>query len=365
MQVTNTSFTIAEYAEQMNRQDIIVNRDYQRTEEVWPPAARSYLIETILLGYPVPKLSLFQKTDLKSRKTTKEIVDGQQRSSAILDFYNGTFRVTGKSPYSGKSFEKLDDDDKQRFLSYPITVDLIINATEEEIRQLFRRINSYTVPLNPQEIRHATHQGAFKWFVVDLSEKYATSLKSIGVFTEKQLSRMADATLFTEIVMASVDGIETASKKKLNEFYAGNDVNFPQEAEMRERVDLVFEKMLEWRVLHRGNLMKPYNFFTLFLAVSHLQRPIVSLSGIYPPQGLPFQPEDVLLSNLSDLANSLDMEPDADGAQDSEGEDEDTDDIVADKFKDFIDACSEATNTERQRKERFRWLCRAMNQPHL
>jgi hypothetical protein len=60
-----------------------VNRNYQRSDQVWPAIAKSYLIETILLGYPVPKLSLYQVLDLKSRKTSKEIVDGQQRSVTI------------------------------------------------------------------------------------------------------------------------------------------------------------------------------------------------------------------------------------------------------------------------------------------
>ena len=89
MQVTPSTFTIAEYCQQMREKSIIVNHDYQRSDKVWPPAARSYLIETILLGFPIPKLSLYQTTDLKTKKTKKEIVNGQQRSQAISDFLEG------------------------------------------------------------------------------------------------------------------------------------------------------------------------------------------------------------------------------------------------------------------------------------
>jgi hypothetical protein len=53
MQVTASNFTVAEYCEQMRAGGIVVNHDYQRSDKVWPPAARSYLIETILLGYRV------------------------------------------------------------------------------------------------------------------------------------------------------------------------------------------------------------------------------------------------------------------------------------------------------------------------
>jgi hypothetical protein len=205
MQVNPTNFTVAEYCTQMTSGTIIVNRDYQRTDKVWPPAARSYLIDTILSGYPMPKISLFQKTDLKSRKTIKEIVDGQQRSKSILDFYNDRLRIVGKSDFSGKCFTEMEPPTQQKFIEYPITVDVIVNATEDDIRQLFRRMNSYNVPLNPQETRHATLQGAFKWFIVGVSEKYASTLKALGVFKESQLSRMADGLLLTEIVIGILD----------------------------------------------------------------------------------------------------------------------------------------------------------------
>jgi len=360
MQVTTTNYTVAEYAAQMGRGDITVNRDYQRTEEVWPAAARSYLIDTMLLGYPIPKLSLFQKTDLKSRRTIKEIVDGQQRSMAILDFYDNKFRISGKSKFSGRNFEKLDDEEKQHFLDYAVTVDLIVNATEEDIRQLFRRINSYTVPLNPQEVRHATHQGLFKWFIVELTEKYATSLKQIGVFAEKQLSRMADAALFTEIIIAMIEGIETSAGKKLNLFYAEHEEVFAGENDIRKRVDVAFGKILQWETIHGGSLMKPYNFYSLFLAISHIDSPLTPLSNVYLNDGTGFRTDDVLLSNLGMLGSALEKARDEDDSDIVEGEEEAYEAPEVKRLKPFVDACSEATNTEKQRKERFRWFCKAL-----
>lgn len=92
MKITPTTFTIVDYCTAMTRKEIIVERAYQRSAQVWPQAARSFLIESILLGYPIPKLYLYQQTDLKSRKTIKHIVDGQQRSFTILDFYENKFR---------------------------------------------------------------------------------------------------------------------------------------------------------------------------------------------------------------------------------------------------------------------------------
>ena len=101
----------------MREKSIIVNHEYQRSDKVWPPAARSYLIETILLGFPIPKLSLYQTTDLKTKKTKKEIVDGQQRSQVVFDFLEGTFRLTGKGPFGGRLFSQLQEPEQQRSAS--------------------------------------------------------------------------------------------------------------------------------------------------------------------------------------------------------------------------------------------------------
>jgi len=80
MNIISSSFTVAELCDQYARKDVRINRNYQRSDEVWPDAARSFLIETIVLGFPIPKIILSQQTDLKNLKTFKDIVDGQQRT---------------------------------------------------------------------------------------------------------------------------------------------------------------------------------------------------------------------------------------------------------------------------------------------
>lgn len=339
----------------MQAGSIVVNRDYQRTEEVWPPAARSYLIDTILLGYPLPKISLFQKTDLRSRQTIKEIVDGQQRSNAILDFYTDSLRLTAKTVFAGKTYSQLEEPYKQKFLDYYLTADLFVGATEEDIRQVFRRINSYTVPLNPQEERHAIHQGRFKWFVVDLTERFASTLKKIGVFNERQLSRMSDAALFTELVIAFEEGIQTASRSKSDKVYKAYEEQFPNEDAFGERIDSAMDQILQFEPLHNGPLMKPYNFYTLLLAVTNFQDPIDMLSEIYRPTTHGIEDPAVAISNLSLLANALE------GADlDAEEDAVEPDDQAPAPFAAFIAACSEATNTKKQREERFRWMSQAL-----
>src|SRR5690242_5809094 len=105
----------------MKRGEITVNKDYQRSDQVWPQVARSYLVETILKGFPIPKLYLHQVTDVKSKKTIKEIVDGQQRSVAILDFFNDELRLSKSienEEIQNKKYSELDPEYKHKFLEY-------------------------------------------------------------------------------------------------------------------------------------------------------------------------------------------------------------------------------------------------------
>ena len=344
MQVTSSTFTIAEYCQQMREKSIIVNHDYQRSDKVWPPAARSYLIETILLGYPIPKLSLYQTTDLKTKKTKKEIVDGQQRSQVISDFLEGTFRLTGKGTFGGKLFSQLEEPEQQRFVDYALTVDVFVGATSNEIRQVFRRMNSYTVPLNPQEKRHATHQGEFKWFIVEAVEKYSEALKKLGVFGERQLSRMADAQLFSDIVFTMSHGIKHASDRSLDKFYADNESEFTDGEELRGRLTNSMDVILEWTDLHGSALMKSYNFYSLVLAISHALNPIAkgNFNDIYERTAA-LKPDPLYaLPNLTLLASAID------------------DPSAYPQAAEYVEACSKATTRFEQRKVRFFWLSRAL-----
>ena len=362
MKIIPTNFTVADYCLAMERKEITVNRHYQRSPKVWPLAARAFLIETILLNYPMPKLCLDQKTDAKSRKPYKEIVDGQQRSLAILGFYNNEFplsRSCDRKDIAGKKYHDLDDDNKQQFLDYSIPVDLITFSTPEEIRDIFRRINSYTVPLNPEEKRHAVYQGAFKWFIYNLSEKYDQNLSDMGVFTENQLVRMADMKLYSEIVHAFKYGITATGSSRLDMLYKEFDYSFPDENEIYKRFDEAMNFLLDMKEIHHGPLMNSYNIYSLILAFSYMKNPnefddnIKIMKDAKPFNMLysatvPYEfKREIVVPNLTRLAEAL----------------EETDNSQK-EFKEFIDATTSTTHGQKNREIRFKWFCKAL-EPRL
>jgi len=345
METVKTGFTVADYCDAMRRGEIVVNRDYQRSDKVWPHAARSYLIETILLNLPVPKFSLRQLTDLKSKKTFKEIVDGQQRSSAILDFFEDRLRLSRTletEELKGRTYSTLEDEHKQRFLTYPLTIDLFVAGTAQEIRDVFRRINSYTVPLNPEEQRHAMYQGHFKWFIHRLARRFDESFLGMGLFSEKQLVRMADTKLLTEISHAMLNGIVTTKRKELRELYEAKDEEFPEEGDLEKRLGESFDQLITWEPLHGGPLMRPHIVYALVLAIAHVKRRVASLESLFPSPRLREFDDAEVLTRLGGLGEAL-TRPDRAG-----------------RYKAFVMASAEKTNVREQREQRLVSMCRAL-----
>lgn len=347
MKTIHSTEPILDFCNGLKAGEYLVNRDYQRSDKVWPANAKSFLIETIILDYPVPKLSLHQNLDVKSRKTVKQIVDGQQRSMAIQEFFQNRLRL-GKTLATerlrNKTFEELDEADQATFLNYGLNFDVFVGASVDEVREVFRRMNSFTIPLNPEETRHATYQGPFKWFINSLSKQYDTAFSEIGVFTAKQLTRMADAKLLTEIAHAMQNGITTTNAASLNSVYKAFDVEFPEEDRMRAALESALDRALFESEIAGTPLAKPLNFYALVLAYVHIGG-IVEIPGDFEmPAVRSFEAGDVLF-NLSLLADSL--ESDAPGS-------------VDDDFLPFMSAAKDRTNVAGQRKTRFEYFVRAL-----
>jgi hypothetical protein len=345
-----TQFTVADYCKGMKRNEIIVNRDYQRSDQVWPPAARSYLIETILKGFPIPKLYLYQITDVKSRETHKEIVDGQQRSKAIFDFYNDEFKVSKSAEnedIQNRKYTELDKEFKQTFLDYAIDADVFVSATPAEVVEVFRRMNSYTVPLNPEEQRHAEFQGKFKWFINDLADKLEAIFLDTGVFKEKQLVRMGDNKLLTELCDSFVNGIRTTSKGVLDSLYRKRDEVFAEQNDFYGRLTSAFSLVRGMDALHESTLMKPHMVYSLAQAITHTLKPVRKFKKLFRSPKLKSLDLNAVVPNLTTLAQAAEQD-------EAEG-----------KFADFIKASNEKTNVRENRIIRFKWFCKAITSEHV
>lgn len=270
MQITTNNYSISEIVGMLNRRELIVNSDYQRGSGLWPEGPSSYFIDTILEEFPFPKIYLFEYMDREERILKKELVDGQQRIKTIQRFLNREFAIRGVSRWAGLRFSDLDDETQDRFLSYTVSADVIRNARRSQILQMFRRMNAYTLPLNEAEKRHSSFQGVFKWSINDLSDNLNEFFQEYGVFTDRQIVRMADAEIIADTIVAIRQGIISTSPSILNGIYEENDHEYLEEGRDRELIMSSVEFIIDhFGELRKSFLMKPYALHSLLTALIH------------------------------------------------------------------------------------------------
>lgn len=271
MRMDESRYSIAEIIEMLGRKDLVANKEYQRGSGIWPTGPRSYFIDTVLSGFPFPKIYFFEYLDKSSRKTRRELVDGQQRISSIVSYVEDKFALTSVSKqYAGKKFSDLEPETQELFLSYPISVDVIRNATRQEILEMFKRMNAYTLPLNDAEKRHSTYQGEFKWMINNFCTDNTEFFASFNILASRALVRMADAEMIADMLLATEEGIISSSTKKLNEIYEKYDDNLPEEEFFRDVLEEFVEFYTELLNDNRDTyLAKPYVVHSLFCAAFH------------------------------------------------------------------------------------------------
>lgn len=189
---------------------LILRPEYQR-RSVWSKAAKSSLIETIVQKKPVPLFLIQEKSDGKL-----EVIDGQQRLRAISEFSKGDFSLSGvNEEIKGKNYEDFSKtlfkelNYKDLFNNYSLYFVLIQNASEDDIIDMYTRVNKYTVNLNKMELRYAlNHDTDFLNLVEELAydENVLDFFLTSGIFTQRSVDRMGDIELFTLIVAFILSG---------------------------------------------------------------------------------------------------------------------------------------------------------------
>jgi len=189
--------------------------EFQR-KEVWALPAKIMLIDSITRGVPLPKV--FLANEIREDRTYRKIIDGQQRITAILEFMRDGFALD--TPYegehAGKRFSDFISPHREQFLAYKIDFAEASNASEREIRDVYMRVNKYTIPLNKQELRRADFPGDFLNVAEELSVN--DDLDNIGVFTATDRRRYADAEYVSELLAGIIDGAQD-KKVTLDTYY--------------------------------------------------------------------------------------------------------------------------------------------------
>ncbi|MGC8622217.1 MAG: DUF262 domain-containing protein [Caldisphaera sp.] len=235
-------YSINDFREWDAKGELLLVPRFQR-RAVWKDEARSYLIDSIINGYPIPQIYMRIKIDTESGKSVREVVDGQQRLRAILDFLKDKFGIMSvhNKLYGGMLFSRLPEEVQNEFLNYELSTMLILDEKDTTVLEVFNRLNTYTITLNKIEKLNAKYFGAFKQTAFELGINFNRFWLDNKILTEKNILRMDDAGLCAELLIAMMAGIKPGGKKVLEEFFKNYDDEFKERDKFVER----FKKVID------------------------------------------------------------------------------------------------------------------------
>ena len=168
-----------------NRKELIIDPDFQRGN-VWAKKQGSELVESILMGIPIPVMYLFEMKDGK-----KQVVDGRQRITAILDFLNDKLVLKDLKilpSYNNCKFSDLDMKMQGLFEDSQMYFYIIQPPTPERVKyDIFDRVNRGGTRLTNQEMRNALYRGKSTRLISELSksEEFLTAT-GYGISSKRQ-----------------------------------------------------------------------------------------------------------------------------------------------------------------------------------
>lgn len=192
-----------------NQKRLDLNPPYQR-KSVWTASDRFYFLDTIFNNYPCP--AVYVQKEIGNEGPKYNLVDGKQRISTILNFYNNKIRLPKKFSIprlSGKLFRNLEKSDVILFYNYVFLVETLKASGDTEWNEVFFRVNKNQKGLTEQELRHARFNG---WFITRAEKEGEDPRVEPGLFwmsmkvsTPAKSRRMKDIEFISTLMLVILE----------------------------------------------------------------------------------------------------------------------------------------------------------------
>lgn len=264
--LNTTNRTVVWFKKAHDNGDLQMSPPFQRNP-VWTHPQKSYLIDSILNGFPIPEIYMQEFVD-EGGNEKHVVIDGQQRIRACLEFIEGRFDIReDESPsWGGMKFDDLSADDKKKLFAYTFIVRVLPDMSDEDIRGIFQRLNKNVVALNAQELRQATYWGPFIKCMQEISNFGYWS--TTGIFTPLNIRRMMDVEYISELSIAVLHGHQN-KKEMIDKYYELYEEEFEQRddlVELFKRVIYELEGLLP--DIKNTRWKKKSDFYSLFVCLS-------------------------------------------------------------------------------------------------
>jgi len=275
-----TEYKVSDFLEWQRSNQLELSPDFQR-RSVWRTGAKSFLIDTVLRGFPTPPIFLRDlPTDLKTLKSRREVVDGQQRLRTLFSYIdtnlntdlNGdgfTILKAHNTELAGKSFSALEDSLRQTILDYSFSVTVFpADTSDGQILDVFARMNATGVALNAQELRNAKFYGEFKSCSYSLASEHLDFWDSFNLFSKNQIARMQEVEFTSDLLILILEGITQKSKKSIDDAYRKYDDDMPRRTEVERRFRSVMHEISGANADHiRSLFSRQTMFYALFATI--------------------------------------------------------------------------------------------------
>ena len=256
IKIDRVQFSIFELKRRYDRGNICLDPDFQRNE-VWSTRQKSELIESVVMGIPLPLIYLAETMEGKL-----VIVDGRQRLTTFFRYLDNEFAINGlkiMTELNSCRFRDLENDvNKSKYAAeiedFQLVIQIIKYPTPDRVRfDIFDRVNRGGTPLNNQEMRNALYQGAATRLLNELAEseefKAATghSVSPLHMKDKYIILRALSFYLWKKQLLKKKNGEIVVYRSDIEEFlgYAMEYLNWVDE---QSRVEL---KKLFFRVMER------------------------------------------------------------------------------------------------------------------
>ena len=241
------------------RAKIDLSPEYQRGK-VWTKDRKQLLIDTIVKGMHVPAVYL---RDLEN--DYYECVDGQQRLSTIFDFFDDKLDFSKKytPEFAGKTFSMLPQKIKDRFEDHEIIIVELSNATDEEIREMFDRLQRGMALTSGEKLNAKT--GALHEFINELTKHPFFNNVNIRDY------RGAFHQVCAQITNLEMNGITDVKFRNLEDLYNKNK-KFDKESSHVKQIKKVFNFLSKSFTDKTPELHTRAGIVSLYLLISEIMK---------------------------------------------------------------------------------------------
>lgn len=239
------SITIEDICQSGN---FIVQPYFQRNY-VWESDKKSGLIESILIGIPIPCIYVYLDNDTK----TKVVIDGQQRLTTIKNFLKNDFPFLNNNyeDLNNKYFNEFPKELQYKILQSNVNFCCFNNISDKEILfEFFKRYNTGAVHLNHQEIRNCIFSGPYNDLIRDLANYEEFS----NLFLNNKTDRLEKEEYVLRFLALYQD--MDIYNGKMNDFLDKHHqkmMNQPLSKEKQKELKLAFKKAVDANILIFGD----------------------------------------------------------------------------------------------------------------